>query len=1177
MTLPIYDRYNRETGWKKLLAVPGRVFQVPEVNEMQSIIMDNQRQIANILFKDGAIMRGMQLTVVANEAIIEAGQIYAYGLVFDIPATTLDITRSAEERIGVKLTKTTLTEVEDATLTDPVSGAENQGLPGAYRETYDVEFTINDDTAFTLYVLRFGDIVINNVPPQFDSLNQTLAMRTYEESGSYLVDGMETRLEDTKLPYVLLFRSTQLDELAATVGLTRLPAEADETLAARIVDDTVTAVVEAGIAYVSGYRINKPSSTRVLLPKARDERFVNNEQHRYQGTFATTDQKVLFNGPVSRLGEVTMHVRKTLLPLRSPFISTDFLPVAGPIVEIVSVTYTDPGSIVHTYTDGVHFNFTGTELVWLDPDNPDPDETVPRGATYTVVLDYNATLEVGEVGDEKDVFMANTTTLELTGTISGQPVTYTPDGFLTVDYYWYLNRADLLYVDKNGEINRLLGESNRVAIAPTVPTNTLGLAEIRLVADSGSAAGTVRNLELKRYTMTDIRALAERLDELQHNQAIQNLNTSAQLGAGAVTLKGIFTDNFTSLDKIDSNNAEFQAQPVAFDIVNGHISTAETRQEVILEADANRSTNIRLGERFATLAYTGSVVRLAQTKATSTIKVNPYSAFQADPLISLIPERDVSPSVSGNVNVSTSLSGLISVAANVLATPSINVPNLAAIGNSQTAQRLTFQGTARYANPRTVLLYGEGFAPFTDNLALTIDGVAVNVTPGPNEGTSPDPTVAGSLTVNGKTTVRANSAGIVRAQFTIPANTILSGRREVVLTNTTERSASVYTAENPINFQVTVQPSVVVRTRNRRDPVAQTFVLTRADGGDALVRGVKLYFSAKPTVPTETVTVQIRPTIAGLPVGDEYLASKTLTPAEVSVSADGSVATTVMFDDPAYCVENQEYAIVVLTGSATYEVYKGVIGEFTIGATPQLVSQQLAEGVLLTSANGSTWTPEQSADLTFELLTADLEEEGTLYFEPVTFATPVSQLQVFPFHTLPAGTDVVWEYSTDDFATVTQLGVLDPRGGVVDLGGEFTSVTIRARLKQLGSSVSAVIDHKAIKLMGINAATSGKYVSRTIALEEPPTSVRAQLDLQLPSGASATVYYGLVDGFGAVSYTQMNLLPGFGASGMPGFFTYTFESDPIVTALTQVKIKVVLTGANGSVAPKARRLISTLE
>jgi hypothetical protein len=1289
MPLTIYDRYNSDDQgnttratkpWKKLKFVPGRVVQVPELNEMQSVLHDNVRELGDTLFKNGSIISGLQPTVLPAEVKIgEAGvpnKLYAYGYIIDLPNGTVAITGAQEEKVGVLLTPTLVTEVEDPDLTDPVTGARNRGLPGAYRLTYVGSYVLDNPDAFTLHTLRFGQLVSLNLPPQFDSLNQTLATRTNDESGSYLVDGMDTKKDDTTVGFVMQFRGARMDELASTVStddnpLVRLLAEPDEDFAARIAAETITVTVEAGLAYVAGYRVQKPSPTKLLLPKAKDLKSVNNEFHTLIGTHLLGNPVnfTLYSTPVANISGATMQVRTTVNPLRSPFVSTDFLATDGPITNIATVEYTAPGPTLYTYTQGTHFNFTGTGLLWLDPTNINPAITVPQGATYTVILDYNQTLEIGDVTLNKDIYLSSDTEITLTGSVGGNPVTYTPSGDMVIDYNWYQNRIDTIYIDQFSEIKRKLGEPSRFPIAHKAPEGSLVLAEISLAAGSTSIGANVRDLKLKRLTMNEIQDLVKRLERAEYNQAISNLNVQAQLSVGnAIPLKGIFTDSFVNLDKTDTNNSEYQANPTAIGKGDstGEIEISEESEQIVLDFNAVNSINekvINVTDSLSVTAdYTLDTSRISQLKATTAVKVNPYSTFSTTPFIYCTPSQLVANSTSQILTLTNTTNGS---AIGPLTQGSFTQEWLQT-KIAEGTRRITLQGTNRFASAtiptKPIKLKGQVFAANQDNLALTVDGIPLNVIP---DSVTPSGTLAGTnlhitssytgtVTINSGTntvtgvatnfsstdvgkaikvgtetrliasfssttsvtvdsnwstsaagstytvgykTVKANAFGLINAQFDIPANTILSGKRVVKLI---AQPAGLVEAELTIEFidplttevaltpQVTLTPPVVVNTR--LDPVAQTFAFDK----DTLLTGVDLYFKAKSA--TEPVIVEITPTIAGFELKGQLLyvhTSITKEPPDVNITAtpmtnptSNTVRTRFEFKDPALCLANVTYAVVIKSNSPDYEVWTAKLGERTIDNS-EFVNAQVAQGVLLTSANGETWTPDQTSDLMFALVTATPTlTTADIRFDPVTFANPMSELQLVATQNVVEGSAVVWEYSTDNFVSSQNRATLDPTGKTfVQIDSPVTGpVYIRAKItNNSATGASSLVQLGDIKLTGTASKSTGNYVSKTIPLDTAPTSVRATVDLKLSPGTSVNAYYGFVNLAGQIvdaggitlGWTPLPLQPGFLPAQDPSFTGYAYEDTGIVTTLKNLKIKLELVG-NPSLktSPQARRLIS---
>lgn len=1262
MTLPIYDRYQRATGWKKVIAVEGRVFQVPEINELQSVAHDNVRQLGDVLFSDGSIVAGLQPVIGDGVCNITGGKLYAFGYVIDVDPGSVEILGTAEEKIGIKVTEVIETEVENEDLTDPVTGADNEGMPGAYRMTFDVEFTVDDPDAFTLHVLRFGELITNNVPPQFDQLNQTLALRTHEESGPYLVNGMNSRIGDTSSDYVSLFKDDQLDALALTVGLTRAEDETDADLVARIVEGSQTITVEAGTAYVEGFRVFKPSPTKLLIPKARTREFVNGEVQLLLDSHSSGDAYdiTLYNGPIASISDVTAPIRKSVNVARHTTAAADFIGQAGPIIPpLVSVTY-----LTETYTLGVHFNFTGTSITWLDPDNVDPEIAPPRGATYQVVLNYNATLTVGTAGDPEDVYILNDTQIRLTGSLGGSPVQYHngAGALMSLDYEWYLDRIDTIYLDKNGAIQRQAGQSARFPVAPVEPLGTLSLSQTSLKANTSAALSTLTNLDLTRFTMRDIRSLSDRLARAEYNQAVTNLNTQARLGVSDATLlKGIFTDNFSNFDKVDAADPDYLADPARLDTINGELTTTETSEEKFLQLDIDESTNIHTpaaDDKKIIPSFTPILSSLFQTVASGAIKVNAYSSVIEAPSMTTFPNESSITITNGTVSVPNATTG---GAAQTIPVGGIAGSNINSNQNS-TAQNIVFQNLARYIAERSastsgvgrppVLISAQGFPALVDNLSLTMDGIALPVRPrSVPAGTTYGATLfggstgAGTVTVTtgnanvtgvgtsfqaedvgkyiliagqvrkiatrssttaitvdsnwtsagaavayqigGVPTVKAAADGTVTAEFDIPADTITSGRREVRLSNGTDTAITVFVGRDMINQPVFLEPQIItVPQVIRTDPVAQTFVFSDDIGGTTQVVGVRLFIKAKPSNSDayKTLTVEIRETIAGLPVSTSVLARKMLRPADVpsdSVTTNASDYLDVILDQPVICQANKEYAVVLMTNYAEWEVFRARLGESTVNTTPiRLVDKNVAEGVLLTSANGRTWTPDQFADLTYGLLGATIPGTATARFDQTVFTNKITRLQLAAGQEQPTNAAIIWEYSADGFNTV--MGTLDPNGKTfVELSTPEDTIDVRARMINT-TKAGCAIGRSEIKLVGYGNSASGVYVTKTIFLEQAPTAVRLSLDLQLPVGTDVELFYALYDNSN-VQQGGWVAVPTLGSpvtSGTPGFQTQTYEEDDITTAYTRIKFKVLLSGAEVSgdvvAVPKARRLIAVI-
>lgn len=128
----------------------------------------------------------------------------------------------------------------DTTLLDNAAGFANENAPGADRlkltPTLTVRNTINADVAnnfFTLIRFEGGLPVLTNQRPQFDSVADSMALRTSEESGDYVI------------------RNIALNT---------------ETIAANTSHRNV--VTGAGVAYIDGHRVELNAPRRTAIPVA---------------------------------------------------------------------------------------------------------------------------------------------------------------------------------------------------------------------------------------------------------------------------------------------------------------------------------------------------------------------------------------------------------------------------------------------------------------------------------------------------------------------------------------------------------------------------------------------------------------------------------------------------------------------------------------------------------------------------------------------------------------------------------------------------------------------------------------------------------------------------------------------------------------------------------------------
>lgn len=104
--------------------------------------------------------------------------------------------------VGFNTTESIVTSVDDSSLQDPANGAYNYAAPGANRLKLNPVLTkvaagTTNSNNFTLLVqLKDGLLQVKADVPQYSKIRDELAKRTYEESGDYIVRGLQPRVRE---------------------------------------------------------------------------------------------------------------------------------------------------------------------------------------------------------------------------------------------------------------------------------------------------------------------------------------------------------------------------------------------------------------------------------------------------------------------------------------------------------------------------------------------------------------------------------------------------------------------------------------------------------------------------------------------------------------------------------------------------------------------------------------------------------------------------------------------------------------------------------------------------------------------------------------------------------------------------------------------------------------------
>lgn len=1028
-----YNRFTREKGWKRLrFLADDRRLQSAELNEVQDLLLSEMGQLAQHVLRDGHVLRGLEIVVTeaGTLATITAGSVFFDRTFHAWPGGDVAIAGIGEETVGLRFTAQIVDHHEDPTLLNPASGALGFGLPGADRLTYDIALVANDPDALLLYRLLDGQPLPGGPGSDLDGLYRILARRTNDQSGSYLVRGMRGWVE----------------------------ARDAETFSLR---------VEAGVAYVLGWEIVLSADIRITVPRPLHYRTVFSEPK----TFATgTDTYTLNSRPVRQINSVSATVEKTVDVNRGFTPGGSDLMPHTPIVSIESVS--QGGSPFTATTDYV---VDGDYISWA-PGGAEPD----TGTTYQVTLRYVKQMSQGadfvQDGDDVDFSPAG-----------DNPVN---GSTFNVNYDRYLGRIDILTLDKEGQFRVVQGQPEVFSLPPQGADEHLPVARIDYPPNGAAADCTARSSGLYRLTMTELARLRQRVQDLEYNVAITDLEQEAINVDLPSSKRAIFTDGLFDLSKMDIGHVDFSTA-----VHPGNMASPAFVFALLDYGDAAAGPMM--------LPYTVSMFD-EQRFATDLINVNPYAASGRIGQITLTPSDDwqvdeTTIVIASNETIPGSqfqfweMLGREGIWANFHQEGARWANQWFGTIETEEVEDRVIEGFSREL---TVAIAGEQFSPAADNLLLTFDGQSLPLTPA-------GATVAGAAPGS----VLANAQGAFSATFTIPAG-IPGGAKSVVVQN------ALNAAENQFAIGQ-VQRTITIRRRNITiDPVAQTFTLAE----DTAIARVGLYFGTKDA--TLPLFVEIRNVVNGYP-GPDVLAEKVVPAASVNASMLGGAETLVEFDRPAFCGANTEYCVVVGSESIEYQLWYAQLGNNDV-TTGEAVVANPAAGVMFSSANGRTWTAHQAADLKFRLYRSAFDASATVVFDPQVVDGSV--LSLLPSQALPAGTRVRWEYSADG----TSWRAIEP-ARTVDAGLMLENLHVRVTLE--GNGRMSPVIARPIGAVVVKWDAAGAYIGRNTDLTGY-TDIALFADLDVPSGATVTAQYSIDAG---ATWT------GFGAGTLLRPVTQTFS------------------------------------
>jgi len=1176
------DTFDPAKNYKRVRYHQDRDLLDSELNEQQDIINNERRKLADILFKEGAIVSGFGVTVAANVLTVAEGLVYIDGCLERVPGAVLTYDpakTSGADYVYVELLKYNYGYNQDAALINPATGeptaerekwvlslknhdTSGEALPNNAtqrkvvavhkfdRETGDVTATVREKSNLYLQdllgTLPGSRITVASITEDqlafaaaegLNSLLQNLAERTYDQAGSYLVKGLDSFIGDND-------------------------------------GQNVEVITNAGRAYIQGFRLQKDLPTTTLVPKSTAVKSVRGEQKTY---VVGTRRYALNNTPLKETTQVEAIVEIVSNITRGSVGGGEDLLVPNPVVDIIEVSQ---GATV--FQEGADWQQSGNYVDWLGSGNEPA-----IGTTYTVRWTYTKQM------------------IEGTDYVDGG--WFGRSGHPAADEYFYLVTAQSAAGETQydsakvvsrdtpaGEINRLFwlpvsGATGYRIYRGTQNTVRADFQRLKDVAagvtsytDDGVdviVGGNPPASNTSGLTMSPVQVEPGNLSIINFGRA--NIGDEPVAGSNCsidydyyVGRRDIIYATTREIKRLEGAPADWPKLPIVPEGTLGLCSVDCPPNSVDLTVQNFGLTRVTMDQiheiikDVEDLKYNDAQFQMnnelqnrdAQTKkgvysddfsndAQSDIYHSEWSARIDRVRRFAAPARTASATVL-TVNPSASNALFKGSLALLPATERVLVEQ-------------TDWSEVKNINPYAVFEKPDASVEITPNIGRRGQtGIAVVGSNFQSNANNVTIRCDGQVVASG---VHADTAGRVSASFVIPEN-VRNGNRIVEMTDGLYSARAGIQINDPmvitrieriVEERIIRVPVVQVVWRTqivtvRNDPLAQTFSFTE----DKVVSGVGLYFTAKdPSIP---VTVQIRGVTTGLPNGVIF-AEKVLAPGDVSLN----VETKVVFANPFYAQAGTSYAVVLLTNSSNYRMRVATLGQ--LGQNGVITRQTYAAGVLLESSNAETWTPLNGSDLTMKIYGYDFQPSGEVRFQPIT-GVQFSDLNLDEYSSVPQGTGIAWEYSTDGGVLWDAIVPAEEER----LPNLASQVLVRALFSSNAANISPALIHKDVNLIGYLNNTTGKYLNRENELTQGVSSTKIYTQMNIPSGTTVNWF---ASNNGGATWEAMSILTTrkIDEEWTEYTLTRTF-SDPNGN---RVRYKAEMTG-NNLVYPRIHTLGATL-
>lgn len=1188
------DTFDPAKNYKRVRYHQDRDLLDSELNESQDITIREQKKVADLLFKEGAIISGFLVSVAGNVVTVSSGVTYIDGHIESISGAVLTYDpakTSGFDYVYVELLKYNYGHNQDAGLINPATGE-----PTAEREKWVLSLKDHDTS---------GESLPNNVTQRkvvavfkFDRESGDVTATVQEKSSIYLSDFLGT-LPGSRIT-VASITEDQLS-FAAAEGLNSLL----NNLAERTYDQagsylvkgfdsfigsndgaSVRVITNAGRAYIQGYRLQKDLPTTTIVPKSVATKSVRGEQK----TFVTGQRSYALNcTPLKETTQVEAIVEIVSNITRGSVGGGEDLLVPNPVVDIIEVSQ---GATV--FAEGVDWQQSGNYVDWLGSGSEPA-----IGTTYTVRWTYVKQMVKG--------------TDYIDGGWFGR------SGYPAAAEYFYVVTALSASGETEYSSGRVVsrqtaaGEVNLITWRPIsgatgyriyrASPNT-GRTSFKRLKEVGSGIVSYIDDGVDETTTTSPPASnSSGLSQPSPEMAVGNTSTInfGRTGVGSDPVNGsncsidydyylgrkdIIYATASELKRIEGAPSDFPKLPivpegslalcsvdcpansVVMTIRNFGLTRITMSQihQVIQDVedlkynDAQYQMNNELQNRDAQTKkgiYSDDFSNEAQSDAFHSewsARIDGIHKFVAPDRTATSRVLQVNPAASSALFKGSLvlLPGTERVLVQQLDWSEEKNINPYAVFEKPPATVEVTPNIGRRGQTG-IAVTGSNFTPSAEHITIRCDGQVV------------------------ASDVHADAAGRVTSSFVIPESAS-NGSRIVEVTDGTYSAQASLQINDPLvvtrveRVEVTntiIQQQTIIQERiirvpvvrtvwrwwwgwNRWDPLAQTFSFTDS----RIISAIGLYFTTKDmSIP---VTVQIRGVTTGLP-NDVIYAQQVVSPGEINLNAE----TKVVFNDPFNAEANTSYAVVILTDSTNYRVRVATLGQ--LGQNGVITKQTYTTGVLLESSNAETWTPLNGSDLAVKIYGYDFAASGEVRFQPIT-GVQFSDLNLDEYSAIPQGTALTWEYSTDGGATWDAIVPAEEE----KLPNTAAQVLLRARFASSLVNDSPVLNYKDVNLIGYLNNPDGTYISRENELTQGVESTKVYAQMNIPSGCSLN-WFASNDGGATWEPMTLDSTREIDQTWTEYVFLRTFTNP----AGNRVRYKAVMTG-NNLIYPRIHSLGATL-